>query len=321
MSRADAVAAARRPQSACGDGQRCRAARLATWHSQRDGADEAVASELDAAVAHAAARGATAAAGELADLAVALTPGDAVARRSAAAHFHHLAGDFGRATELYALLAEELPPGAERADAVYMQALIGRESLPARARLCEAALRDAVDDDARCADIHGFLAITRWLLGDVPAGLAEARAGLHRAERTDDREDARRRTWTRGTPGGVGARDHARSPRAWHGTRVTPGVAALVRRESDVHLRDAVVRTRRRGSRAGDARGLHGDGGRAWRRAHPSVDVLGAHARGVVLRAPAAGARARRRRAGDRRSDGRDAIRRHGRENSSVDRG
>jgi tetratricopeptide (TPR) repeat protein len=151
-----------------------------------DGTDETVAAELDSAVANAAARGATAAAAELADLAVRLTPGDAVGRRSAAAHFHHLAGDFGRATELYAQLAEELPPGVERADALYLRALVGRERLPERARLCEQALQEAESDDARCADIHGFLAITRWLLGDVPAALAEARVGRERAERTGD---------------------------------------------------------------------------------------------------------------------------------------
>ena len=151
-----------------------------------DDADETVAAELDSAVVHAAARGATAAAAELADLAVTLTPGTAIGRRSAAAHFHHLAGDFGRATEMYALLAEELPPGLERADALYMRALIGREGLPERARLCEEALREARGDDVRCAHIHGFLAITRWLLGDVPAALVEARVGLERAERAGD---------------------------------------------------------------------------------------------------------------------------------------
>ncbi len=69
-----------------------------------DGADARVADELDGAAQHAAARGATAAAAELAELAAQRTSlGDGAGRRRrerAASGFHHLAGDFGRATEL-----------------------------------------------------------------------------------------------------------------------------------------------------------------------------------------------------------------------------
>ena len=104
----------------------------------------------------------------------------------AAAHFHHLAGDFTRANALYAELGDELPPGLARADALYLRATIGREGMPERARLCEQALRDAHDDDARCAEIHGFQAVNRWILEDVPTALVEARAGLVRAERAGD---------------------------------------------------------------------------------------------------------------------------------------
>jgi DNA-binding CsgD family transcriptional regulator len=151
-----------------------------------DGPDEAVATQLDIAVESAAARGATAAAAELAELAVELTPGDPIARRSSAAHFHHLAGDFARADELYAELARELPSGAERADVLYTRAIIGLEDLPERIRLCEQALVDAVEDDIRCAQIHGFQAISRWIHGDVRASIAEARVGLERAECAGD---------------------------------------------------------------------------------------------------------------------------------------
>ena len=151
-----------------------------------EGPDEAVAVQLDAAVTHAAARGATAAAAELAELSVALTPGDTIGRRMAAAHFHHLAGDFTRANALYAELGDELPPGLARADVLYLRATIGREGMRERARLCELALRDAHDDDARCAVIHGFQAVNRWILEDVPTALVEARAGLVRAERAGD---------------------------------------------------------------------------------------------------------------------------------------
>jgi len=151
-----------------------------------EGPDEAVAAQLDAAVTHAAARGATAAAAELAELSVALTPGDTIQRRMAAANFHHLAGDFTRANALYAELGDELPPGLARADVLYLRATIGREGMRERARLCELALRDAHDDDARCAVIHGFQAVNRWILEDVPTALVEARAGLVRAERVGD---------------------------------------------------------------------------------------------------------------------------------------
>ena len=151
-----------------------------------EGPDEAVAVQLDAAVARAAARGATAAAAEFAELSVALTPGDTIQRRMAAAHFHHLAGDFTRANELYAEVGDELPPGLQRADALYLRAIVGREGMPERVRLCRAALRDAKDDDGRCAHIHGFQAVNRWILEDVPTALVEARAGLVRAERSGD---------------------------------------------------------------------------------------------------------------------------------------
>jgi DNA-binding CsgD family transcriptional regulator len=151
-----------------------------------DGPDEAIAAQLDEAVAQAAARGATAAAAELADLAVAATPGDTIRRRFAAAHFHHLAGDFTRANAICARLADDLPPGMQRADALYLRALIGREDMPERARLCEEALRDAHGDDERCAYIHGFQAVNRWILEDVATGLVEARAGLSCADRVGD---------------------------------------------------------------------------------------------------------------------------------------
>jgi DNA-binding CsgD family transcriptional regulator len=156
-----------------------------------EGADAAVAAELDVATSHAAARGATAAAAELAELAAQSTPsGETEARRRrrrAAATFHHMAGDFGRATDLLTGLAEELLPGNERAGVMYMRALIGRDDLPTRVRLAEQALRDAGNDDALGSQILGFLSINRWLMGDVPAGLRDALEGLARAERLGDR--------------------------------------------------------------------------------------------------------------------------------------
>jgi DNA-binding NarL/FixJ family response regulator len=148
--------------------------------------DEMVASELDQAVAVAVARNATAAAAELAELAVRLTPDSAVERRFTAAQLHHRAGDFQRARAGLAQLGQELPPGIQRADVMYMQAILGLEDVAARIRLCEQALVDARADDGRCAQIHGLQAFDRASAGDLRAGLAAARLGLQRAERSGD---------------------------------------------------------------------------------------------------------------------------------------
>ena len=68
-----------------------------------EGADAAVATELDVAAEHAAARGATAAGAELFELAAGLDPADAEAsrrRRLQAARLHRLAGDHDRAAAI-----------------------------------------------------------------------------------------------------------------------------------------------------------------------------------------------------------------------------
>ena len=81
---------------------------------------------------------------------------------------------------------DTLPEGVDRADVLYAVATTGRADIPARIRLCEQALTEASDDDARCAHILGYLAICRWMGGDTRAGLRAARGGLGRAERTGD---------------------------------------------------------------------------------------------------------------------------------------
>jgi DNA-binding CsgD family transcriptional regulator len=154
------------------------------------GPDAAVATELDAAAEHAAVRGATAAAAEFAELAIERTaPSEHHARRKrqlVAARYHHFAGDFQRAIALYRSLAAELPPGPERADVLYTIALIGLDDLPTRSSLCQRALREAGDDHALAAYVLGFVAISRWVQGDLHAGLAAAREGLERARRLGD---------------------------------------------------------------------------------------------------------------------------------------
>ena len=155
-----------------------------------DRPDPGVALELDAASEHAAARGATAAAASLAELAAVMTPADRLEerrrRRFSAAWFHRFAGDFQRACAIFEQLLTEIPAGVERSDVLYALATTGRADLPTRVRLCSEALSQAAADDSRLAQILGFRAISRWVNGDVPGALRDAREGLRRAERVGD---------------------------------------------------------------------------------------------------------------------------------------
>ena len=155
-----------------------------------DGADGAVAAELEAAAGHAAARGAMAAAAELGELAADRTPADCAEderrRRRMAADFLHFAGDFVRATAMYEALVADTPPGPERADALYAIATLGSEDVPTRVHRAEQGVAEAAGDDARSARILGFIGIARWVMGDLPAGLRDARAALAIAERHGD---------------------------------------------------------------------------------------------------------------------------------------
>jgi DNA-binding CsgD family transcriptional regulator len=155
-----------------------------------DRPDPAIASELDAAAEHAAARGATAAAAGLAELAVAVTPSESCEerrrRRFAAAWFHRFAGDFERACAIFEQLLAEVPGGVERSDVLYALATTGRADLTTRIRLCGEAAEEAAGDDVRLVPILGFRAISRWVHGDVPGALLDAREGLERAERVSD---------------------------------------------------------------------------------------------------------------------------------------
>lgn len=152
--------------------------------------DARVAAALDEAAALASGRGATAAAAELWELAAKLTAAEdrseARRRRCRAADAHRLAGDRARAAAMLEELLPEAKPGAERADILFALASTRRANLPAMAALCEEALREVVDDDARVSQISIFLSWIRLSHGDVRAALAVARAGLEHAERVDD---------------------------------------------------------------------------------------------------------------------------------------
>jgi DNA-binding CsgD family transcriptional regulator len=156
-----------------------------------EGPDRTVAQELDGAALQAAARGATAAAAELFELAAQLTPDDPALgrqRRFRAAGFHRLAGDVARAQTMLEQLVGEVSPGAERADVLFELAhsLVGNP--PAFASLYERAAADVEQDDARFARWLAFRAWARLLESDNVTALADARAALERAERVGDPE-------------------------------------------------------------------------------------------------------------------------------------
>ena len=119
--------------------------------------DAALAAELEEAGRHAAARGATASAAELAEMAARYTPTgdlDAARRRlRAAASFLHLAGELARASALLDDLAAELPPGPERAEVLLAGAVLQRTNAESRATVCRQALEEAGDDDGLAARI------------------------------------------------------------------------------------------------------------------------------------------------------------------------
>ena len=154
-----------------------------------DGPDAVVASALEAAAEHAAARGATAAAAELYERAAELTLDDpplARQRRLQAANFHRLAGEADRAAVMLDQLLTEVPSGVERADVLFALASTFRAKSAETNQLFEEALAEAEGDDARSARILALRSLFHLLAADVRAALADARAALERAERVGD---------------------------------------------------------------------------------------------------------------------------------------
>ena len=153
------------------------------------GPDAVVASHLDAAAEHAAARGATASAADLAELAAEFTPADparARQRRFRAASLHRLAGDSERAAALLEQLLADVPPGVERADVLLGLVMTHRSNIPMLIRLADEALAEATGDDARSAQILAYRGFVHLDAANAGAALADARAALEKAERTGD---------------------------------------------------------------------------------------------------------------------------------------
>jgi DNA-binding CsgD family transcriptional regulator len=152
--------------------------------------DATVAAALESAAEHAAARGAIPTAAELSELAAGMTTDDAAParrrRRLRAARFQRLGGGADRAVAMLESLLRETGSGVERSDALFELASTLRQDPASTIALCDEALVEAGDDDARSARILGFRGWLRLYQADVRAALADARAALQRAERVGD---------------------------------------------------------------------------------------------------------------------------------------
>ena len=84
------------------------------------------------------------------------------------------------------LLRVDVPPGPERADVLFELASALSFDPETMIELCEQALGEAAEDDARCARILSTRTWAHLFAADANAALIDARAALARAERTGD---------------------------------------------------------------------------------------------------------------------------------------
>ncbi len=156
------------------------------------GPDEEIAAALDAATAHARARGAVQAAAELAERAVALTPADAVKgvnrRRLTAAEHCRYAGDIKKAAVLLEGVVSSSQPGRTRAEALTQLAGVRgvKEGFPVAASLLSDALAEPGLEPGQEVNILCELAWMAHLGGDNDAGARYADDALALAEQLAD---------------------------------------------------------------------------------------------------------------------------------------
>ena len=154
------------------------------------GPDEDTAAALGDAARAAAARGAPAAAAELAELAATLTPLDQAParwrRRADAGAYLFRAGDTARARHDLEALAEEMPAGAARAEAllVLAEVLLHDAGDPVAVPVLEEALEEASADRLLQARIH--ISLARTCGDDLLYCSRHAKAGLVLAEQAGD---------------------------------------------------------------------------------------------------------------------------------------
>jgi DNA-binding CsgD family transcriptional regulator len=157
-----------------------------------DGPDEAAASALEDAAGRARARGSTAGAAELCELAERLTPSDRVADirrlRGAAAEYRMLSGDYATAFSLLESVVSIAPPGPDLAEALLRlgRALVIRDDERRSVDvLTQALAEDAIPADVR-SSLHMWRSTALSSLGDLPAALHDAEEALRLARSADD---------------------------------------------------------------------------------------------------------------------------------------
>jgi DNA-binding CsgD family transcriptional regulator len=154
-----------------------------------DEPNDDVAAELEEAARTAHARGAPAAAADLAERALRLTPAaspdDARRRLFSAADMHNRAGDSARAAALLEEARAVAAPGNERATVVAH--LAGVQSSPQDAvALYREALSEAEGDDALQATIHLRIAALMRYTGGIERGMEHGELAARAASRVDD---------------------------------------------------------------------------------------------------------------------------------------
>jgi DNA-binding CsgD family transcriptional regulator len=166
--------------------ERARHLALATGEPNRERA-----TILEEAARSADSRGGPAAAAELAEQALRLTPAadveEARRRLLLAADRHDVAGDHGRALALLERARAEAAPGVGRAAVLLALAdVLFYPDIREAERLYEEALSEAAGDDALEAEIHLRLANTMGWGAGIERGFAHAALAVEAASRTDD---------------------------------------------------------------------------------------------------------------------------------------
>jgi hypothetical protein len=145
-----------------------------------EGVDEAVATALEEAAAHASVRGAPQAAADLWELASARSSSSDATRRRllAAADARIRAADFAGAGALLQRLLGGAGSGLERAELLVRLSVTRRDDFVEAGDLCERALAEAGGDARIGALVHRYLSWNRFMGGDVNQALLHARRAL-----------------------------------------------------------------------------------------------------------------------------------------------
>jgi DNA-binding CsgD family transcriptional regulator len=155
---------------------------------------ESVATVAESGAKSASERGAPAAAAELCEQAMRLTPNRMSAalhrRKFQAAVYHLTSGATVRGRTLLEELRTELPAGGERADVLRYLAFLAIYDRQSQLALIEQAVAEAAGDDVRLSRIHHGLGMWWLSRGDIVHALTNLRTALALADAIGDRNAA-----------------------------------------------------------------------------------------------------------------------------------